>query len=139
MKVRIKRLDKTLPLPKYAGKDSLRIELTCRKDTIVEPNGIKLVPTNVEIDTPKGYIFILASHAAIPSEKGLLSPQGITVLDFASDGLATGPDVPGEKRTGELKLQVYNFTDERAIIMRGQKMAEGIFVKAECAQWQEIK
>jgi dUTP pyrophosphatase len=36
-------------------------------------------------------------------------------------------------------IQVYNFSDTEVIIERGERIAQGIFVRIETAEWNEIE
>ena len=64
-------------------------------------------------------------------KKGLLIPHGLGVIDQDYCG-------PSD----EILIQVFNFTNQEVIVERGDRIAQGIFVKVENAKsgvnWQEI-
>ena len=126
MKINIKRIDKTQPLPAYETKGSVGFDILCRKETVIGPKEIGLIPGNVIVETPKGYMLMLALRSSTPRKKGLLKPHGIGVIDN---------DYCGDK--DELMVQVYNFTDRPVTVEKGEKIAQGIFVKIDKAEWQE--
>ena len=126
MKVKIKRIDKTLPLPVYETTGSVGFDILCRQDTVIEPKALGLVPGNVIVETPKGYMLMLALRSSTPRKKGLLKPHGIGVIDN---------DYCGDK--DELMVQVYNFTDRPVTVSKGEKICQGIFVKINKAEWDE--
>jgi len=127
MKVKIKRIDKELPLPVYETEGSVAFDIICRKDTVIEPKAIERVPGNVIIDVPDGYALIVASRSSTPSKKSLWKPHGIGIVD---------QDYCGDK--DEIMMQMYNFSDESVTVKRGEKIAQGMFVKVGKAEWVEV-
>ncbi|MBD3330705.1 dUTP diphosphatase, partial [Candidatus Peregrinibacteria bacterium] len=39
----------------------------------------------------------------------------------------------------EIKVLVYNFTDENKEIVRGEKIAQGVFVRIDKFEWEEVE
>lgn len=81
MKVRITRVDKQLPLPRYHTNGSVGCDLYARESMIITPKSLGRIPANVIIETPPGYMFIVASRGSTPFKKGLLPPHGFGVGD----------------------------------------------------------
>lgn len=127
MEVKIKRIDKTLPLPKYETEGSVGFDLICREDAIIDPHKIHLIPANVVVETPKGYFLMIALRSSTPRKHGLIIPQSIGIVDNDFCG-----------NNDELLLQVYNFTDKMVWISRGDRIAQGVFVKVNTAVWNEV-
>ncbi|GIW62848.1 MAG: deoxyuridine 5'-triphosphate nucleotidohydrolase [Patescibacteria group bacterium] len=118
MNIKIKRIDKTLPLPEYQTKGSVGFDLYAREKTVVQPFVPCLIPLNIIVKVPKGYLFLLASRSSLPIKKGLLIPNGVGIID---------QDYCGEE--DEIKLQVVNFTQKDVIVEKGERIAQGILVK----------
>lgn len=127
MQIQIKRVDQTLPLPRYETSGAVAFDLLVREDTVIPPGEIMLVPVNVIVATPPGYMLLLASRSSLPLKKGLVLSNGIGVID---------QDYCGAE--DELKIQILNIKQVPAIVPRGERIAQGIFVKIEKAQWQEV-
>jgi dUTP pyrophosphatase len=125
--VNIRRLDPDLPLPAYASGGSVGFDLYCREDTIVEPGQIVLLPTGVAVATPEGYMLLVTLRSSTPRRKGLSAPHGIGVIDqdYRGDG-------------DEILCQVYNFTQQPVQVRRGERVAQGIFVRVDRAEWLEV-
>ncbi len=128
MRIKIKRLDKGLALPKYETDGAVAFDILVRLDTLVEPGKIALIPGNVIIQIPSGYMLVLASRSSTPMKKGLLTPHGIGIIDHDY----CGPE-------DELKVQVYNFTDKAVEIKKGDKIAQGVFVRIDKFEWEEVE
>lgn len=127
MKIKIKRIDTTLPLPQYATPGSVCFDLVARTDLHIEAKSIALIPTNIIIETPPGYMFVVVPRSSTPKKKGLLIPHGIGVID---------QDYSGPK--DEVLFQVYNFTDETVSVAKGERLAQGCFIPVERVEFEEV-
>jgi dUTP pyrophosphatase len=126
MNVRIKRIDKSLPLPNYQTNGSVGFDIYAREDTIIPGKNIGLVPGNIIVETPPGYMLLLALRSSTPKKKGLHKPHGIGVIDN---------DYCGEN--DEIKVQVFNATEKEVKVEKGERIAQGIFVKVDRFEWDE--
>lgn len=128
MQVRIQRIDKSLPLPVYETQGSVGFDLIARESTVIEPGKIELIPGNVIIEVPQGYMLAVASRSSTPRKKGLSQPHGFGIIDHDY----CGPE-------DEVKIQVYNFSSVPVKIERGEKIAQGVFVRVDKFEWQEVE
>ncbi len=127
MKVKIKRIDKELPLPIYETDGSVGFDISAREDVTISAKEIGMVPANLVVEVPKGYMLVVASRSSTPRKKGLTPPHGIGIIDHDY----CGPE-------DEVKVLVYNFTDEEVHVKRGEKVAQGVFVRIDKFEWEEI-
>lgn len=127
LQVTIKRIDTSLPLPTYATAGAVGFDLICREDIEVAPRKLARIPGNVIMQTPPGYMLLLTMRSSTPRRKGLLIPHGVGVID---------QDYCGEG--DELMVQVYNFRDEAVTVLRGERIAQGIFVPVTRVVWHEV-
>ena len=126
MKVKIKCVDKSLPLPTYQTSGSVGFDIYSREDMEIKPHEIALIPGNIIVETPPGYMLLVALRSSTPRKKGLIKPHGIGVIDN---------DYCGEG--DEIKVQVYNNTNNVAKVEKGERIAQGIFVKVGKFEWEE--
>ncbi len=126
--VTIKRIDKNLPLPTYATAGSVGFDLLCREDTEIAPHSLGLIPGNVIVQTPPGYMLMITLRSSTPRRKGLLIPHGLGVID---------QDYNGEG--DEILFQVYNFRDEAVQVKRGERIAQGLFIPVMQVAWNEVE
>lgn len=127
LKVKIVRVDKSLPLPVYETGGSVGFDFLARENVCVKPRELALIPANVIIEVPEGFMLLVASRSSTPRKKGLLTPHGIGIIDNDYCG---GED--------EIHIQVYNFCDKEVLISKGEKIAQGVFVRVGTFEWQEI-
>ena len=128
MNVRIKRLDKSLPLPVYETSGSVGFDILAGQTVTIYPNEITLIPANVIVEVPKGYALIIAARSSTPKKKGLKFPHSIGIID---------QDYCGEE--DEIKIQVINFKQYPVTIEKGDKIAQGLFVKCDQVVWEEVE
>lgn len=125
MKVKIHKLRPDVEIPCFETAGAVGFDLAAVEDTEILAGEIKLVSTGLVIETPKGYALILASRSSTPKKKGLTMPHGIGVIDQDYCG-------PHD----EIKIQVKNFRDETVVIKKGEKIAQGMFVGVEIAEFE---
>lgn len=128
MHISIQRLDTSLPLPQYQSTGAVGFDLITRETTTVEPGKIALVPGNVIVKVPEGYMLLIVPRSSLPRKKGLMCPHSIGVID---------QDYHGEK--DEILVQVQNITTAPVTVERGERIAQGLFVKIEKAEWEEVE
>lgn len=125
MKVKIKRFDKDLPLPKRQTEGSAAFDLTARETVTIPPRGAGKIPLNVAVETPPGYFLLIAARSSI-YKKGLLTANGIGIID---------PDFSGDE--DEINSLYYNVTDAPVTIEKGERIAQGMFVPILSFDWSE--
>ncbi|MFA5134002.1 MAG: dUTP diphosphatase [Patescibacteria group bacterium] len=128
MQIKIKRLDKTLPLPQYQTPGSVAFDLSAACDAEILPGEIKLIPTGLIITTPPDCMLMLASRSSLALKKGLMMGNGIGIVDQDYCG-------PND----EIKIQVLNIKKEPVKIEKGERIAQAVFVRIEKPSVEEIE
>ncbi len=128
MQVKIKRLEKSLPLPKYHTDGSAGFDFYAAQDVTITPKEIARIPTGLIIGTPPGYFLAVINRSSMPQKKGLSMPNGVGVIDS---------DYCGE--TDEIKVLMYNFTEQPVTIEKGERIAQGLFLKVDQGVWEETE
>lgn len=128
MKIEVKLIDTSLPMPKYHTEGSVAFDMYSRVDMEIEPFKPTLIPLNLIIKVPKGYMFALAARSSLP-KKHLFVANGIGTID---------QDYHGPE--DELKLFVVNFSKEIVKVERGERLCQGILLKiAKAEPFVELK
>lgn len=127
MHVQIQRIDSTLPLPKYETAGAVGFDLITRETTIIEPGKIGLVPGNVIVKVPEGHALIILPRSSLPRKKALVCPHSLGVID---------QDYHGPQ--DEIFVQVQNISDHPVTVERGERIAQGLFVRVDRAEWMEV-
>lgn len=125
--VKIKRFDKEIPLPEFKTEGAAAFDLYARIQVVVAPKEFKYVPLNVAVETPPECFLLLVARSST-HKKGIWMANGIGIGD---------PDYSGDN--DEYSAVYYNFTDQPVIIEKGERIAQGLIVKREAIEWQEVE
>jgi dUTP pyrophosphatase len=127
MRLRIRRLDSTVPLPAYGTAESAGFDLAASQDVTIPPRQIVLVRTGLVIEVPAGHFLAIVARSSTPLKRGLLVANGVGVID---------PDYSGP--TDEVRIQLLNVTDAPVAVQRGDRLAQGIVLPAPRVTWEEV-
>lgn len=125
--VKINRIDKTLPLPQYQTAGAVGFDFIARESVTIAPQSVGLIPGNVIVATPPGFMLMVALRSSTPRKKNLIIPHGLGIIDQDY----CGPE-------DEVKIQVFNISHEPVVVDRGERIAQGVFVKVEQLEWNEV-
>jgi dUTP pyrophosphatase len=125
MNIKIKRFDKDLPLPARQTAGAAAFDLTAREVVTIQPGTVGYVPLNVAIETPADHFLLVAARSGT-HKKGIMMANGIGIID---------PDYSGND--DEIKAAYYNFSAAPVLIEKGERIAQGTFVKISHPEWTE--
>ena len=118
--VSIRLVDDTLPVPSYQTEGAVAFDVYSRLDMEIEPRSVGLIPTNLIVQVPDGYVLAVLPRSSTPKKKGLLIPHGFGVIDQDYHG-----------SDDEILYQVYNFTDAAVPITRGERVGQAMFLRCD--------
>ena len=126
LEVRIKRIDKGLPLPRYAHTGDAGCDLYSREEVIISPGERALIGTGIAISLPQG------NAAFIQPRSGLAAKHGVTIVNT--------PGLIDCQYRGEIKIILLN-TDPRETfkVKKGDKIAQMVIQKVEEADFVEVE
>lgn len=127
MTLKISRIDKTLPLPKYHTTGAVAFDLYARVNLTVKPQTMELIPANLIVQVPTEYMLMIAARSSTPIKKGLILRNGIGIVDQDY----YGPD-------DELRLHMYNFTENDVKVARGERLGQAILIKIAKVKFEEV-
>jgi dUTP pyrophosphatase len=124
LRVLIRRLDPTVPLPTYAREDDAGLDLHAAEATTLEPGGRALVATGLAVAIPSGYAgFVLP-------RSGLALRHGLTLLNT--------PGLIDAGYRGEIKVLLINHDRTPVTIARGERIAQLVLQRVERAELIEV-
>lgn len=111
----IKKISKSyddIPFPSYAtsGSSGLDVRAAIDKPIILEPGKFTLVPTNLSIEIPIGF------EIQVRPRSGLAAKHGIGILN--------SPGTVDSDYRGEIKVILFNFSEQNFEIKRGDRIAQ---------------
>ncbi|MBI4054369.1 MAG: dUTP diphosphatase [Candidatus Doudnabacteria bacterium] len=127
MKVRIKKLDRSVQLPQYATAGSVAFDLAISQSARIEPRQTSMLKTGLVIEVPEGHALFLIARSSL-AKKGLILRNSVGVIDQDYHG-------PND----ELGLLIYNFTDSTVEVNAGERLAQGVILPIVRAEWEETE
>ena len=125
LKVLIKRLDSSVPLPSYAKGGDAGADLTTTIDVTLAPGQRTLVPTGLSIALPDGYV------ALVHPRSGLAIKHGITLVNT--------PGTIDAGYRGEIACILINHGTESVNFQKGDRIAQLVVQKVERADFVEVE
>lgn len=122
MDLKIKIIDNSLPIPKYAHESDAGLDLYSTIDCILKPFERKLIPTGIKIALPQGYA------GFVQPRSGIAINHGISMVNT--------PGLIDSGYRGEIKAIVINLDPVNSFeIKKGDKICQLVFLKVEHANF----
>ena len=126
MEIKIKRFDKSLPLPEYKTDGAAAFDLYTRDTVTIQPGEVVLIPMNVAIQIPKDHFILLANRSST-------FKMGIT----CANGLGIGDsDYCGDN--DEYRFSALNYTKKTVTIEKGTRCCQMLVLPVEQMEIQEV-
>jgi len=110
--------------PEYVYESDSGFDLRSTEELWVQANSRLLVPTGLRFDIPDGY------EIQVRSKSGLALNQGLMVLN--------SPGTVDSGYQGEVKVIIFNTTNERIKIEKGQKIAQAVLSPVVNGKWVNL-
>lgn len=124
MEVPIHRLHEAARAPQYATGGASGFDLCTAEAAEIGPGEIALVGTGLVFATPPGWCLLVCLRSSTPRRFGVLQPHAVGIIDEDYRG-----------REDEVRLQLLNFRSAPTQIPVGSRIAQGVFVRADRAEW----
>ena len=111
-------------VPEYAYGSDSGFDLRSTEEVWVQANDRKLIPTGLRFDIPDGY------EIQVRSKSGLALNQGLMVLN--------SPGTVDSGYQGEVKVIIFNTTNEKIKITKGQKIAQAVLCPVVNGKWVNL-
>jgi len=120
-----KKLHADAKLPQYQTEGASGFDLHSVEEVCLQAGEVKLVPTGLSIEIPKGYELQIRARSGLAAKKGVFLVNGIGTID--SD------------YRGELKIILSTCLKEPITLAKGERIAQGVLMKIEQARIFEVQ
>jgi dUTP pyrophosphatase len=125
IRVAVKRLDATLPLPGYAKPGDAGLDLYAASAVRLAPGERALVPTGIAVAIPEGYAGFVLPRSGLALRHGL--------------GIVNAPGLIDAGYRGEVQVLAINHDPHVVItIERGERIAQLVLQRIETAEPVEV-
>lgn len=125
MKLKIHKVDKELPTPKYAHKGDAGMDLYSVENGVLEPGEFKLFSTGIKLSIPEGH------EVQVRPRSGLALKHGISIVN--------APGTIDSGYRGHVGVVLINLGKELFEIKRGDRIAQMVLKKVEQADIIEVE
>jgi len=127
MSLKIKRIDKDLPMPKFADKGSVGLDTYVREDIVINPGSWGLIKLNLIIKAPDNTFIGVLPRSSTFKRTGLILANNLGVVDRSF----CGPE-------DEIMALVYNTSYENCVnIKREDRLFQLLFINCETPEIEE--
>lgn len=125
MRLKVKRLDRELPLPRYAHPGDAGLDLYAAEDVTLPPLRRALVPTGIAVAIPEGYAGFVQPRSGLAARTGL--------------SLVNTPGLIDSHYRGEIKVIAVNLDPDAPITLkRGDKLAQLVIQPVARVELEEV-
>ncbi len=124
--VKIKLFENSLPTPQYHTTQAAGFDFSSASNVSFPPHQVTLVNTGIALSYPADFWLLIAARSSL-YKLGLQLINGIGVAD---------PDYCGDN--DEIRLLIYNFSDQLVAIKKGARLAQGILVPRTQAEFTVV-
>jgi len=125
MVLKIYRISKKNPLPRYMTEDASGLDLmaSLENPVVLKPGEFTRIPAGIIIAIPRGY------EAQIRPRSGLAFKHGVTVLN--------APGTIDADYRGEVSIILINHSKEPFTVSNGMRIAQMVIARVESARIEE--
>ncbi len=128
LRVKIKRLNESVELPKYAKPGDAGFDLVTAEDTIIWPGETKIVPTGLAFEISPGYELQVRPRSGMTRNTKLRVVLGTVDSGYRGE---IGVLVDNNERPLGANIKAY-------VIERGTRIAQGVVAPVETAHFVEV-
>jgi dUTP pyrophosphatase len=120
--MKVKRLHEHARLPEKAHPGDLGYDLFSVGDTLILPSRTVLIPTGIAVQFPEGYGGMIRDRSSVATKQSLFTVAGIIDNGYV----------------GEIRVALYNASNELREIRHGEKIAQMILQPVVTVDIEEV-
>jgi dUTP pyrophosphatase len=125
VRVAVKRLDRDLPLPRYAREGDAGLDLYAATTTVIEPGARAVIPTGLAIAIPPGFAGFVIPRSGLALKHGL--------------SLVNTPGLIDAGYRGEVRVIVINHDPGATVTLaRGERIAQLVIQAVPAVELMEV-
>lgn len=124
----VKKVHDDAIIPEYKTPGSVGFDFHVVRDQRIGGREMALIRTGLVISTPPGHMLMVSPRSSTFKNHGIIMSNSVGIID---------QDYCGEE--DEIYLQFYNPRPGAIYVHKGERLAQGIFVKVEKAEFTEVE
>lgn len=122
MQLRVKTFNGA-PLPRHAKEGDAGMDLTTRRELVIERGETVMAGTGVAVEIPAGYVGLVFPRSGLATKKGITLANAVGVIDSGY--------------RGEIRAPLHNVTSRVQHVERGDRVCQLVvvpFATCECVE-----
>ena len=111
MEIKVQRLTKSARLPSKANEFDAGWDLYASDEAVIEPTKTELIGTDIALGIPAGYVGLIWDRSGMAAKRGIHRFAGVIDSGYR----------------GEIKVCLWNSSEEFCVINKGDKIAQILF------------
>jgi dUTP pyrophosphatase len=108
-------------IPKRATEGSAGYDLSSIEDVTIMPQEIRLIPTGLKVLMPKNEALFVFPRSSLAIKRGLMMSNSVGVID--------ADYYNNSDNEGHIMVPLVNMRNEPVKILKGERIAQGIFLQ----------
>lgn len=126
MQLRVKTFNGA-PLPKHAKEGDAGMDLTTRRELVIERGETVMAGTGVAVEIPEGHVGFVFPRSGLASKKGITLANAVGVIDSGY--------------RGEVMAPLLNMSGQTQYVGKGERICQLVvvpFVTCECVEVDDL-
>lgn len=124
MELKVKRIDKSVPMPRYAKKGDAGFDLRCTEGVTIQPHETVMVGTGIAVEIPDGHVGLCFPRSGIASHRGVNLANCVGVIDSCY--------------RGEVKAPLHNIGSVEQVIAEHERVFQMIVMRFDTCEFVEV-
>lgn len=147
MQLKVKRLDKDMPMPQYAKKGDAGFDLRATEDVTIYPGETVMVGTGLAFEIPEGYNGEVRARSGMASKRMLapINEPGTVDAGYRGEVMVPlhnyAPSSIWETEffeSGVIKTRLFPNNDGIQHVKRGERIAQMVIAPVETCEFVEV-
>ena len=123
MEIKVQRLSKYGRVPTKINDSDAGWDVYAAEDAIIDPSQNELVSTDIAMAIPEGYVGLIWDRSGMAAKKGIHRFAGVIDSGYR----------------GEIKVCLWNSSEEHCIINKGERIAQILFQQVPSFSLKEVE
>ena len=111
MEIKVQKLTKSARMPNKANHFDAGWDIYAADDAVIEPTKAELLGTDIALGIPEGYVGLIWDRSGMAAKRGIHRFAGVIDSGYR----------------GEIKVCLWNSSEEYCVINKGDKIAQILF------------
>lgn len=125
MELKVKRIDKSVPMPRYANEGDAGFDLRCTEGVTIQPNETVIVGTGIAVEVPDGHVGLCFPRSGMASHRDVSLANCVGVVDAGY--------------RGEVKAPLHNIGVVEQVVAEHERVFQMVVIPFDTCEFVEVE